>query len=255
MSSVSQQKNQSNEVFGYGSLILPTSVMARFEDEVGPAKPLYKEGLEYGEKGILREKAVEAWEEEKQKENRIEMIPVKIEGFRRNYTWEKYGGTMLEAEHTGNPEDIINGVVIQNLNDEQYNSIASSEEGYGVQEIQPEDIETYINNTEIEKPVTIYTESDDERSNFMTSRTRSSTYHGRILEGIDMIKDQHGKEIADEFRKDFVKNTYENPIPGNSFDEKTPKKDKKQLRRNFMNSVEQQNNALKAFNQLFSGQK
>lgn len=230
----------SNSTFGYGSLILPTSVMARFNEDVGPAKPLYDERKMLGDEGLLREKAVEAWEEEQERDNGLEFVPVKIPGFRRNYTWEKYGGTMLEAEQTENEEDFINGVVIRGLSEEQYDAIASSEEGYGVQTVSSEEIEPYLDDVEIEEDVTIYTESEDERSNYFTSRTRHPTYHSRILKGIQMMEEMHGEEVAQKFSEDFVNNTYENSIPGNSFSEDTPREDKKELRRGFMNTVKNQ---------------
>ena len=233
------------ETFGYGSLILPTSVKARYTDEIGPAKPKYEQGLEYEDEDLLRETAEQLWEQDLQEGADFIPIPVKIPGFKRNYTWEKYGATMLEAEHTGNPDDMINGVILKGLSKDQTEQINSSEDGYNIHEVPPEQIEPYIDNIEIENPVTIYTESSDERSNFMTSRTRSNTYHDRIMRGIDMLEEIHGEETINEFRDDFLNHTYETPVPGTNTETREEKS-------RMMNTVKQQDNALKAFNQLFS---
>ncbi|WEL23678.1 hypothetical protein [Candidatus Nanohalovita haloferacivicina] len=238
-----------NSTFGYGSLILPTSVLARFDDDIGPAKPIYDEGKELGDEGLLREEAVEAWEEEKDREEGLEFVPVKIPGFRRNYTLEKYGGTMLEAEHTGDDEDVINGVVIRGLDDEQYDAIASSE-GYGVEEVDPDVIQPYVDGVDLDTSVTIFTESVDDRSDYFTSRGRQETYHSRILKGIEMMADMHGEDVAEEFRDDFLDNTYENAVPGNSFPKDTPEEDRRDLRRELMNTVRQKDRSIQGFNNL-----
>ncbi|QKQ98047.1 hypothetical protein GKQ38_00715 [Candidatus Nanohaloarchaea archaeon] len=241
----------SKSTFGYGSLILPTSVIARFDDDIGPAKPIYDEGKTLGDEGLLRDEAVEAWKNEKEKDDGIEMVPVKIPGFRRNYTLEKYGGTMLEGE-SGDRDDFINGVVIRGLTDEQYEGIASTE-NYGSEEVPPEEIESYVDGLEIDEPVTLYTESVDDRSDYFTSRTRQPTYHARILKGIEMLGEMYGEEVAQEFLDDFEENTYENPVPGNSFSEETPEDDRRELRSELMNTVRAQDRSIQGFKNLIEG--
>lgn len=111
-------------IFGYGSLILPTSLIGRFKEIETPLSEIYSKELEesdYDE--LIRDEAIEKWEQLKET---LTIIPVKVYGFERYYSVESdRGGTMLEARYTGDSSDFINGVIVQNLTEEQRASVDS----------------------------------------------------------------------------------------------------------------------------------
>jgi len=218
-SNIKSDSDSNNALFGYGSLILPTSLVSRFVDIESSVDEIYENGLQYGDEDIVREEAQDAWEELK---NELEILPVKVPGFKRTYTYEsERGGTMLEATYTGEDSDYINGVLVIGLDDEYVDDIDSSEEAYDKIEVDSEDIEHYLDDKTIQnldydlpETVEIYVGSDDDRFNEETSSRKNKTYHGRILSGIDMLGDLYGEDVAEEFLKDFIDSTLEESLPG-----------------------------------------
>lgn len=201
----------SNSVFGYGSLILPESVMARFSDEIPTADPIYEKRLRYEEDGIIRPEAHDVLSNSY---SRLEFKPVKLVGFIRTYTFEsERGGAMLETYYTGRDKDMINGVIISGLNQEELEEINKYESAYDQHVIQPDEFELYseINNYLINSESTVYLGGDSAQSNWETSRVRNQTYHSRILKGIDKLGEIYNRRLRDAFWRDFINNTYEHP--------------------------------------------
>lgn len=198
-------------VFGYGSLILPPSAIARFAD-LPPIDPVYESGLTLGDAGLVRQEALDAWETRR---DDFTLIPAKVHGFRREYTYESWrGGAMLEARYTGRDEDMMNGVLISGYSEDEYTDITGSEEGYEEVTLDAEDFETYTDtDVRLNHPVTVYGAGETSSGSWPT-RARNRTYHSRILAGIEMLGDEFGEALADRFREDFIQTTYEVPISG-----------------------------------------
>jgi len=198
----------------YGSGLLGPSVM-RVEDSVGKAKPKYDQEKRYGDRDILRRSAVESWAWREKaaregKENGIEMIPVKVDGFQRKYNLEStYGGTMLDIEE--DKDHWMNATLILGLSEEEKEKLDSSEENYRTRELKIEDVEPYLDEHEAQL-------EDEFKNNKVelyigepktTDRTRNQTYHDRIRTGIDILGEIHRENIAKQFWKDFQETTYE----------------------------------------------
>lgn len=201
----------SYSIFGYGSLILPHSVVARFSDEIPSVDHIYEERLRYEEDGIIRAKAEEVLTESY---DRLKLKPVKLRGFIRTYTFEsERGGAMLETYHTGRKEDLINGLIIAGLNREQFEDINQYESAYDRYRVQPNEFELYneIGSYSVESESTVYLGGSSEQSNWNTQCVRNQTYHSRILKGIDYLGQVYNSELRDSFWNDFVHNTYEHP--------------------------------------------
>ncbi len=56
-------ESSDNAVFGYGSLILPTSLVSRFVDLEEEVDPIYEEELGLEDEGLVREEAEQAWQD------------------------------------------------------------------------------------------------------------------------------------------------------------------------------------------------
>ncbi len=211
----SKEKTDENAVFGYGSLILPTSLVGRFVDLESSVDPIYEDELGLDDEDLTRDEAEKVWNEIKED---IEVLPIKIPGFRRKYKYEsRRGGAMLGLERTEDDEDYINGVMVAGLDEEQKEKMDSTEEGYKRVEVPSDDIGHYLGDEELEEldvempeQIEVYFEEEDsEKFNEDTSRTRNETYHARILKGIEMLEDLFDEEVVQEFYEDFVESTYE----------------------------------------------
>jgi len=196
-------------IFGYGSLILPTSLVSRFEDLSTNIDDVYQGNTDKN----VRTDALKRWEERRE---RILYVPAKIWGFRRYYSLESdRGGTMLEAVRTDNSEDWINGVLIFGLTAEEEEQIKQTESMYDFTDVQNPNLEFYIDENNISRidlanvnQVRIFANvtSTDEIS---TENPRNHTYHSRIITGIMMIDEMYGSDLATRFYEDFCESTYE----------------------------------------------
>lgn len=204
-----------NAVFGYGSLILPTSLVSRFVDLEEEVDPIYEEELGLEDEGLTRDEAEQAWEEVQQD---IDVLPIKVPGFQRRYSYESHrGGAMLEAKYTGNDEDYINGVLVTGLSEEKKQEMDSTEDGYQRIEVSADDIEHYLSDEQLDEldvdlpeNIEIYVaEEDSELFDEQTDRTRNETYHARIMKGIEMLGEMFGEDVAQNFYEDFLDSTYE----------------------------------------------
>ena len=188
-------------VFGYGSLILPSSLAAR-QDSID----LYRLYETVSDESLLHWGAVEEWFNLRE-EHGVEAVPVKVEGYRRYYSNHSIrGGTMLEAyPHEG---EFINGILYTNLPDHLLERLQASEVGYDEEVVPPENITAY---RDLDVPddaktgVVVNEPATEER----VKRPRNELYHQRILYGIQTLEYRFSPKVAAEFRRDFLDTTYE----------------------------------------------
>lgn len=196
-------------IFGYGSLILPTSLVSRFEDLNTNIDDVYQGNTDKN----IRTDALTKWEERR---DRILYVPAKIWGFRRYYSLESdRGGTMLEAVRTDDPEDWMNGVLIFGLTAEEEEQIKETESMYNYTDIKSPKLEFYIDNNEVSQvdlanisKVRLFANTNNP-SEISTETPRNQTYHSRIITGIMMIGEMYESDLATRFYKDFCESTYE----------------------------------------------
>jgi len=191
-------------LFGYGSLISPIDLLSKIQnpDELSDA---YKTA---GEPYVL-ECELDEW---KKSDQTLRQIPVKLYGFQRYYSKPSVrGGAVLEAVHTGNQDDWINGVLIDGLTRNQYDRIASTEPGYNKLEIKHPCIKFYngkdqqaYNDVAIEIFVRTVSPSD-----LTIDVQRNEIYHQRIKFGIRLLEEVYDTEILSKFLHDFQESTYE----------------------------------------------
>ncbi|MFO7925523.1 MAG: hypothetical protein ACQET5_11720 [Halobacteriota archaeon] len=199
-------------IFGYGSLILPTSLISRFETIDPELNEIYNDETEHA----VREDALKKW---KECQNRIKYLPTKIRGFKRYYSYEsKRGGTMLEVVHTDDPEDWINGVLIFGLSEYEQQRVAQSEAGYDLRTLRDPSVEFYVQpdhvvGSELSSPeeIDLYV-SPKSQEEITAAYPRNRTYHRRIVTGILMLGEMYGEEIARRFYRDFCESTYETAL-------------------------------------------
>ncbi len=196
-------------LFGYGSLILPTSLVSRFVN----VSPTIDEVYDGVTDGTIRPDAVEKWENRR---DRIRYLPAKIRGFRRYYSLEsRRGGAMLEAVRTDDPDDWINGMLVFGLTPEEREQIARTEEGYDCSEVRDPELSYYVDPErigpyDVGAVDVIELFSSTHRPDPKTVvRPRNDVYHDRIVMGIMMIGEIYGSEVATEFYDDFRETTYE----------------------------------------------
>jgi len=196
-------------IFGYGSLVLPTSLISRFENLDTALKDIYDRNTDR----YVREDALSRWENRR---NRITYVPAKIWGFQRYYSFEsERGDMMLEALRTNDADDWINGVLIFGLTPDEEREITQSETGYDYTSVRNPTREYYIDPDKIDtldgadvSGVQIYT-TDKSQKEIIATKPRNQIYHDRIITGIMMIGEMYGEQVAREFYEDFRKTTYE----------------------------------------------
>lgn len=211
-----------NSIFGYGSLILPTSYFIRTEPELNKKREEIlndnKENTpERYRQLCLSDKALDQW-----RESETEFIPAKIYGFERYYALEtNTEGNQLSVKHTGNEMDIINGVIATNLSDEEFNRIEKSEEPYKPLKVSEDRYETYfpeekLENTDLPEEVTVFVgDTNHPEINYNTSRGRHPGYHQYMIMGAEMLADywfqesEKKQEFKQEFLSDLEDTTYE----------------------------------------------
>ncbi len=212
-----------NFMIGYGSLINPESLIARFEGvEAGDIGEIYDEAPEYPSGDLLRDEVLEQWDE---MVGDIHVVPVKLEGgFERRYSHESdRSGGMLDAVYDDEGDGWINGVLVTGLDDSQFKDVADTETGYDTVSIAGENIDPYISDelmadmgVEIPGEVEIFVpEKGSEFANMETDREKNQVYHDRILKGIDLLGEMYGETVANEFREDYLRTTEEknqNPL-------------------------------------------
>lgn len=205
-------------IFGYGSLILPPSSVARFDDELKEKLDDIRENGEYGDlrELYLSDQALQSW-----KDSNVNFIPAKISGVERSYSFEVYEqGNMLAAEEA-EEHKWINGVIIFPLNGEEFEKVSETEDGYDVLIKDREEIETYISEEKLAKEgielpeeVKVFV-SSGEHTNKNTDKKKLEPYHRYILEGAELLakrwfktKDKQ-EEFKEKFMQDFRKTTLE----------------------------------------------
>lgn len=194
---------------GYGSLISPSVVAAYFLDNrAEKVEEKYSQEFQ-DEESVLIQEFVEKWHEIK---DEVEMIPVKVRGLRRSYSLKSSrGGLMLSASE--DEDEWVNGVVIRGLPEVQQEILDDVESDYVKHEIPLKDIETYPHvEAEIKEEPILYLSDRSEKFD-PGEREINSIYHRTILEGIDLLARDYGKDFAEKFRKDFLERTYLRGIP------------------------------------------
>lgn len=190
---------------GYGSLISPSVVAAYFfDDRAERVEEKYSEKNFAKDESVLIDDFVEKWREIK---GEVEMIPVKVQGLRRNYSLKtSRGGLMLSASES--EDDWINAVVIRGLPEDQQEILDQVESDYVKHEVSLEDIETYSQvEAEItEKPI-LYL-SDTGQKFDPGERDMNELYHRTILEGIELLTEDYDQEFTEKFKHDFLETTY-----------------------------------------------
>lgn len=205
-------------IFGYGSLILPPSSIARFDDELKEKLDDIRENGEYCDirELYLSDQALQSWED-----SSVNFVPAKINGVERSYSFEAYEqGNMLAAEES-DEEKWINGVIIFPLSGEEFEKVSETENGYDVLIKEKEEIETYIpeeklaeEDIELPKEVKVFV-SNGEHTNKDTDKKKLEPYHRYILEGAELLAKrwfqtkEKQKEFKDKFIQDFQKTTFE----------------------------------------------
>ncbi|QLD86810.1 hypothetical protein HWV23_14105 [Natronomonas halophila] len=196
-------------IFGYGSLILPTSLISRFENIDTAIDDVYRADAD----STVRDDAIDRWEERK---DRITYLPAKLWGYRRYYSLESdRGDMMLEAVRTGDVDDWINGVLIFGLSDEEKIQVKGTESAYDYETIEDPRLEYYVDTDRIDdvdvtslSEIEIFAKNIDPED-LRAENPRNRTYHERICTGIMMIGEMYGADVADEFYEDFCRSTYE----------------------------------------------
>lgn len=204
----------SNQAF-YGSKLVPLS-SAKSAEGI-KSRPTYerlkdKAFQEINEEDLFTDEERQAWDDRKEK---WEVYFAEIEGWKRKYTVERppeYGGNMLDAEHTGNPEDKMVIAILEGISDEDLKEVESSEDIYEKSAVDSEEIEFYGERPE-EMPdqVMIYSGGDHEAFNEDTDEFRSKVYHLRILNGLDRMADEEiiEEETAEKVKQNYRENTGE----------------------------------------------
>lgn len=195
-------------LFGYGSLILPTSLVSRFEDLPTDIGAVY-DGTTTDR---IRPSAMDAW---RRLEDRITYLPAKLYGFRRYYSLESpRGGTMLEIV-PADDDEWINGVAICGLSDPERDAVADTEDGYERRVFESLPLEWYVDpeTAGVDAPSTLEVFVSHRRpDDIETARRRNETYHERILLGIELLGETYGADVAEAFYRDFCATTYETAV-------------------------------------------
>ncbi len=200
--------------FGYGTLILPTSIISRFEKiESRSIYEIYNQNIRYNDDKLIRDEAISKWLEYK---NKIRLIPAKLYGFKRFYSkkLKHIEGCVLEAIQTKNKEDWINGILIHGLTKKQKESITKTEKGYKNKVIKNPSIEFYNNidnnyiETKLPEGIEIFLR-DSDKNEIKPICPRNQTCHDRIMFGIDMLGEIYSYKLIQKFKEDFEKTTYE----------------------------------------------
>lgn len=190
-------------IFVYGSLILPTSLIARLKNLRYSTDQLYESKLD-----TIRSEALQEWN---RIEHRIEYIPVKLRGYSRYYSLEtKRDGCMLEAVRTNRSKDHINGILIRGLSKSEIQKITETENSYDNNTLDPYIISTYHRDDENKIPeseMTGYTNNSipDPKANY----NKNKKYHRRIVLGISMLRNNYDTQHVKSFYNDFLDTTYE----------------------------------------------
>ncbi|MDR5657232.1 hypothetical protein RH831_08565 [Halodesulfurarchaeum sp. HSR-GB] len=194
-------------LFAYGSLILPTSLVSRFEDFDTSIDDVYRGNTN----GNISGDALKEWQNRK---DRIYYVPAKIWGFRRYYSLESpRGGTMLEVVRTNDSNDWINGVLIFGLSEEEEVQVKKTESVYEFADVRDPKLEFYVDDVpnvdlaDVDR-IQLFSKSY-EIDKISTKRTRNETYHSRIITGIKMVDEMYDTDFAKQFYDDFRESTFE----------------------------------------------
>lgn len=209
------QDSKDLAVFGYGSLILPNSILGRINDEIKRKKEDFIGEREYERAQKFFDFYSSEEVEEAYLESDIQFIPAKVFGFERYYSLERSkAGNQLVVEKS-DPSDFVNGVIAYPLTDEEFENLADTEEGYKNEKVGKDRIETYVETEIPEEAVLFYPEEGNPQNNKDTEQSRNDNYHQFITEGVENLAEiwfndtEEQKKFREEFMRDFNESTYE----------------------------------------------
>jgi hypothetical protein len=190
---------------GYGSLISPPVIGGYFaKDREEKVREKFSENTGYEEgQEIIRQDFVEKWREVK---DQVDIVPVKIQGLERSYSFDSGRGKLMLAVRE-KEEEWTNAVVLRGLPEEQREIIEDIESSYLRREISLERIEVYEEcEKELhQKPVVFF--ADPEDRNFEAEGEINLIYHKTILAGIDLLGEEYGERFAEKFKQEFLETT------------------------------------------------
>ncbi len=195
-------------LFGYGSLILPTSVLGRFipqmQREVAQRlKEQEGDRLEIMLDYFISDEALALLET-----TDLEFVPAKIGGFKRFYALETDNQNQLMIEQSGNDDDVVNGVIVIGLTSEQFTAVDATEKGFETVTRHSDRFDLYIENA-VDLPETVpffIPAMSNPHVNKTTLQHRNPHYHRFIQEGVKLLA-QHWYETETEqerFKKEFM---------------------------------------------------
>lgn len=195
-------------IIGYGSLMSPYCVSGLFSDS--NKKEIYNERRILSE-NVVSDKSIDTIKNKII--NEFSFIPIKLDGFKRTYTYmSKRGGTMLEAHRTNDSSDFINAIILSDLSDKQFNKIQKLEDNYKEITVSTDEIDFYIDKHEnFSEDCAMFISNKEFISNYESRVPRNPTYNSRILKGIELLEYIYSKELMFEFKSDFIESTIEHP--------------------------------------------
>lgn len=211
-----------NAVFGYGSLILPQSLIARYKKNIREEAKNYVEKTDKERSQAFLHFYTEKLERNRWENHSLKIIPVKVKGYKRYYELEIGNSNMLTIRK--DKENYVNGVIASNLTKDQLEKISETEKAYKEITVPREKIESYLSeeemkqrNLEIPEKVTTYiADPSHEKINHNTQQKRNQNYHRYMEKGIKEVlnplfpeNNKRKNEIREKFLTDLEKTTYE----------------------------------------------
>lgn len=202
-------------LFGYGSLILPPSLISRFRDVTPSIDAVYRGDTP----DIIRRDAIEEWEA---LADRLTLLPVKVYGYQRYYSIASdRGNTMLELVKSDVPDAFVNGVLIVGLTDAEETQVKGTESMYDYTVVENPRLEWYVPDDEVAgidvgdiSSIRLFA-SKKHSDDIVADAPRNETYHTRIVNGIEMLDGLYETSLFDAFYTDFCETTYERAYDSN----------------------------------------
>lgn len=209
-------------IFGYGILILPPSVICRFDKQLWQKLQKLIQRGGYSEKFLdlyTGDEAVRKW-----RSSDLYFVPVKVYGLKRFYSLESAGKRNKLPAEKSSKDNFINGVIIFPLEQKQAEMISETEEeAYDTLKKSKNEIESYIpeeklreKGIELPGKVEIYVATEDvEEVNKETDKKRNEIYHQYIRKGTKLIAEEwfesekEQNKFQKQFLEDFNKTTFE----------------------------------------------
>ncbi|MFD1597805.1 AbrB/MazE/SpoVT family DNA-binding domain-containing protein [Halobellus rarus] len=199
-----------HSIFAYGSLISPLSIVSRTRNPSPAIEAVYDSETDAP---LIRRDELEAWWEVS---DRIDVVPVRVRGFRRHYSMESpRGGTMLDVRYTGDESDVINGTIIRGLTDEEFEIVGRTESPYELRTYDPPAIEPYPSEAQlasrgfdVPEEIQTYVYAPDAIPEG-PKPAKNDVYHARLMAGIGLLGELYDAALSRQFREAFLRTTAE----------------------------------------------